>query len=78
VQKGSAGLKVPVLHLCTLSQKGRLMERSQYAEAVEQNNKRVKLHKEIYFKRQQIVEHPFGTIKQAWGYGYTLVKGLEK
>jgi hypothetical protein len=54
------------------------MERSQYAEAVEQNNKRVKLHKEIYFKRQQIVEHPFGTIKQAWGYGYTLVKGLEK
>jgi hypothetical protein len=71
-------LQCPVLHLCTTNKKGRLIERSQYAEAVEQNNKRVRLHKDIYLRRQQIVEHPFGTIKRGWGYSYTLLKGLKK
>jgi transposase len=76
--KTEACLQCPVMQLCTLNKKGRLMERSQYAEAVEQNNKRVKLHKDIYLRRQQIVEHPFGTIKRAWGYSYTSLKGLKK
>lgn len=31
----------------------------------------------IYKKRSQIVEHPFGTIKQSFGYTYFLGKGLE-
>jgi hypothetical protein len=60
-------LQCPAFHLCTNNKKGRLIERSQYAEAVEQNHKRLKLHKEIYLKRQQIVEHPFGTIKLGGG-----------
>jgi hypothetical protein len=71
-------LQCPAFHLCTNNKKGRLIERSQYAEAVEQNHKRLKLHKEIYLKRQQIVEHPFGTIKRWWGYSYTLLKGIKK
>jgi IS5 family transposase len=66
------------MHLCTANKLGRLIERSQYAEAVEENLKRVKEHKEKYLRRQQIVEHPFGTIKRAWGYTYTLLKGLAK
>jgi hypothetical protein len=76
--KTTACLTCPVMHRCTQNKMGRLMERSEYAEAVEQNNKRVRLHTDIYLKRQQIVEHPFGTIKRAWGYAYTLLKGLEK
>ena len=68
----------PVMHLCTVNPKGRMMERSQYAEAVDANNKRLQQHTDIYLRRQQIVEHPFGTIKRWWGYSYTLLKGLKK
>jgi hypothetical protein len=32
----------------------------------------------VYAKRKSIVEHPFGTIKRAWGYTYTLLKGIKK
>jgi len=68
-----------VKHLCTARAKGgREIERSQYQDAVDRNNKRVDLQKELYLKRQAIVEHPFGTIKRGWGYSHTLVKGLEK
>jgi hypothetical protein len=76
--KTEACLQCPVMHLCTANKLGRLIERSQYAEAVEENLKRVKEHKEKYLRRQQIVEHPFGTIKRWWGYTYTLLKGLPK
>ncbi|HHC78791.1 MAG TPA: IS1182 family transposase [Flavobacteriia bacterium] len=58
--------------------KGRYIERSEYQEYVDDNIERVKLNKELYRKRQQIIEHPFGTIKRQWGYDYTLLKGLEK
>jgi transposase len=71
-------LSCPAMHLCTVNPAGRLIERSQYAEAVEQNHKRLKLHPEVYLRRQQIVEHPFGTIKRWWGYSYTLLKGIKK
>lgn len=71
-------LTCPVMHLCTVLKRGRVIERSQYAEALDANNKRVKEHKDKYLRRQQIVEHPFGTIKRWWGYSYTLLKGLKK
>lgn len=68
----------PVKHLCTGRKGGREIERSEYQSAVDHNNKRVVQHKEIYLRRQAIVEHPFGTIKRGWGYTHTLVKGLQK
>ena len=71
-------LQCPAMHLCTVNKKGRMIERGQYAEAVEGNLKRVREHKEKYLRRQQIVEHAFGTIKRWWGYSYTLMKGLQK
>jgi hypothetical protein len=58
--------------------KGRPIERSEYDEYLEANRERVKLHKELYRTRQQIVEHPFGTIKRGWGFHYTLLKTKEK
>jgi transposase len=67
-----------VRNFCTSNKNGRLLERSQYAQAVEANNKRVRTQKEKYLLRQQIVEHPFGTIKRQWGFDHTLLKGLEK
>ena len=63
---------------CTSNVRGRMIERSEYQGTVERNNARVKNNRELYSKRQEIVEHPFGTIKRAWGYYYTLLKGKEK
>ena len=69
----------PVKHLCTAKADGRReIERSEFAEAVEQNAQRYKENKQLYRKRQEINEHIFGTIKRKWGYYYTNLKGLEK
>ena len=69
----------PVKHLCTGKEKGgRELDRSQYADAVQENNQRYKENQQLYRKRQEINEHIFGTIKRKWGYYYTDLKGLEK
>ena len=69
----------PVKHLCTARTKGgREIDRSEFAEAVEENGVRYKNNKELYRKRQEINEHIFGTIKRKWGYNHTNLKGLEK
>ena len=56
----------------------REIERSQYQDVVDENNKRVDENMPLYKTRQQIIEHPFGTIKRGWGYTYTLLKGIKK
>jgi len=78
--KTKACRQCPVRHLCTTSPKerGRVIERSEYQQAVEENNLRVNTEREKYRRRQAIVEHPFGVIKRQWGYDHVLVKGLEK
>lgn len=70
----------PVLNQCTKNTRGRgrVVERSKYQDYVDRNNHRVNTQRELYNKRQQICEHPFGTIKRGWGYTYTLLKGLKK
>lgn len=68
----------PLKSTCTSSEGGRQIERSQYQDTVDRNNKRVDENQPLYKRRQAIVEHPFGTIKRAWGFTYTLLKGLEK
>ena len=78
--KTKACRQCPVHHLCTTSPKvrGRVIERSEYQQAVEENNLRVKTEKEKYRRRQAIVEHPFGVIKRQWSFDHFLVKGLGK
>ena len=69
----------PVKSLCTgRADGGREIDRSEYAQAVEENAHRYQKNKELYRKRQEINEHIFGTIKRKWGYFYTNLKGLEK
>jgi transposase len=67
----------PFKSLCTKSA-GRIIERSQYQDVVDENNRRVSQNPALYKKRQQMIEHPFGTIKRSWGYTYTLMKGIKK
>lgn len=58
--------------------KGRYIERAEHQDHIDGNIERVKLNKGLYRKRQEIVEHPFGTIKRQWGYDHVLMKGLKK
>ena len=69
----------PVKTLCTArATGGREIDRSQYAEAVAENNQRYQANAQLYRKRQEINEHIFGTIKRQWGYNHTNLTGLEK
>lgn len=68
----------PVKHLCTSRKEGREIERSEFAEAMERNQRNYRERYDLYRKRQEINEHIFGTIKRVWGYYYTNLKGLKK
>jgi len=61
---------------CTKSKtNGRNIDRSEFAAHVEQNNKRVKENPEYYKQRQQLAEHPWGTIKRQRGFDHVLTRG---
>ena len=64
----------PAKALCTISIKGRLIVRSEYATYVEQNRLNIEADPATYKKRQSIVEHPYGTIKRQWGFYYVITK----
>jgi transposase len=68
----------PVREHCTKAKNGRMIERSEFAEAILRNKLAIEQNKELYRRRQEIVEHPFGTIKRQWGFDYTLMKGKKK
>jgi transposase len=59
---------------CTRNAKGRLIERSEYADLIHQNKIRIENNYEIYRRRQAIVEHPYGVIKRQWGFYYIMTK----
>lgn len=40
-------------------------------------DKRTNEYLDMYKKRKQLVEHPFGTIKRAHGFSYFLTRGTE-
>jgi len=64
----------PVKQRCTKNPKGRLIERTEFTPYIEQNRRNIEKNKELYRKRQSIVEHPFGVIKRQWGFYYILSK----
>lgn len=69
----------PVKHLCTgRVTGGREIDRSEFAETVEENSQRYKNNPALYRQRQEWNEHIFGTIKRKWGYNHTNLKGLKK
>lgn len=64
----------PCFERCTKNKAGRLIERTEHAEVIEANKHRIGLNKELYRKRQAIVEHPYGIIKRQWGFCYIMTK----
>lgn len=57
---------------------GRAIDRSEFADAIEQNRQRLNANPGYYRLRQQITEHPFGTLKRQRGFTFVLVRGKEK
>jgi len=61
---------------CTKTNSGRTIHRNLNQSLLEEVNRRTLENKSLYYQRQRIVEHPFGTVKRVWGYNYFLTRGL--
>ena len=57
---------------------GKQVRRSEIADSVENNKKRVQNSEKLYKRRQAIVEHPFGTIKRSRSFGRDLITSSQK
>jgi transposase len=64
---------------CTTSKNnGRNIDRSEFAALMEQNAERVNQNRDYYKQRQQLAEHPWGTIKRQRGFDHVLTRGKTK
>jgi transposase len=72
--KTNACLSCEFFERCTKNKKGRLIERSEHADLIFENKQRMDANKQLYRKRQAIVEHPYGVIKRQWGFYYVATK----
>jgi transposase len=64
----------PVKAECTKSKNGKIIHRSEYQPAVEQNKVNIQNDPDFYKQRQALVEHPFGTMKRQWGFDHIMTK----
>lgn len=62
---------------CTTNSEARTIKRNEKHEIYDKVNKIMFENKSTYKKRQEIVEHVFGTVKRALGYTYFLTRGNE-
>ena len=67
----------PLRAECTTA-KRREIERASHQDTLDIVDERTQKNKELYRKRREIVEHPFGTIKAVWGYKQFLCRTLPK
>lgn len=71
----SACRECPSKKLCTRNKTNvRHIERSEHAGAIERNAERMQTKKDMYNRRQSMVEHPYGTIKRQWGFDHVMSK----
>ena len=65
----------PMRSECTTAKiNGKIVQRSEYADYIDNNAKRIAESGDLYKKRQALVEHPFGTMKRQWGYDHIMTK----
>lgn len=71
----------PMINSCTKNTggRGRVIERSEYQDYVDQNRINIEENKALYKLRQSIIEHNYGTIKRQWNFHFILTKkGMER
>jgi transposase len=71
-------LTCPAFAKCTKNKEGRLIERSEHAQYIDQNKQNIANNYQTYKRRQAIVEHPYGIIKRQWGFYYIMTKKGKK
>lgn len=75
----TACAKCPYLNECTSGERGyRTVARSQYSKIYDETDKRTQENMHLYKRRQQIVEHPFGTVKFTMHGYYFLLRTRRK
>jgi hypothetical protein len=74
----SACRTCPLKSHCTRNKENRRITRAEYEGALDRLAGRVREHPEKVKLRQQLAEHPFGTLKWAFNQGYFLLRGLDK
>ena len=62
---------------CSNSEKGRTIQDRPFQRYADEVDMRTNEHLDMYKKRKQLVEHPFGTIKRAFGFSYFLTRRTE-
>jgi len=73
-----ACMNCPIKDQCTKSKTLREIERSPYEDKVNEAALRAKNNPDIFNRRKELSEHPFGVIKSVWGFGQFLCRGKEK
>jgi len=64
----------PVKSRCTRAKRGRTVFRHRSQDFLDRIDQETQKNLATYKLRQMIVEHPFGTIKRAWGASYFLTR----
>lgn len=64
----------PVKNRCTKAANGRTIFRHRNQDFLDKIDRQTRENLQTYKLRQMIVEHPFGTIKRAWGASYFLTR----
>ncbi|WP_240607754.1 IS1182 family transposase [Marixanthomonas spongiae] len=73
--KTRACKQCPVRDRCTRAKaNGKVIQRSQFTQNIQNNAQRVRKNESLYKKRQALVEHPYGTLKRQWGFDHILTK----
>lgn len=67
----------PLKSKCTTSKEGRRIRRWEYEHIIEQMQKKLNKDPQFMHNRRCMAEHPFGTIKHAFGFSHFLCKGLD-
>lgn len=76
-QNYEACSKCPVKDKCSDSEKGRTIQDRPFQRIADEVDQRTEEFSDMYKIRKQTVEHPFGTIKRAFGFSYFLTRGTE-
>jgi len=64
--------------MCTKNKGGRIIERSEFQDIIDENNRRVLDNPDYYKLRRAIIEHPFGTLKRQSGFYFYHYEGQDK
>jgi transposase len=73
----SACANCPAKGRCTPKTQYRTIVRDEFDDYSDAVDRYTKAHPEIFAKRKELVEHPFGTVKRGLGFTYFLTRGTE-